>query len=38
MNKSRVMETLAGLQDEFNIEELIQRLLFIEKIKKGSKM
>lgn len=35
MNRNTVIETLNSLPDEFNTEELIQKRLFIEKIKKG---
>ena len=35
MNKSKVLETLDQLPDEFSAEELIDRLLFVEKVEKG---
>jgi hypothetical protein len=35
MKKHKVIETLDQLPDEFNIEELVERLLFIEKVEKG---
>lgn len=35
MNKNHVITTLESLPDEFSTEELIQKLLFIEKIEKG---
>jgi hypothetical protein len=37
MNKSRVIETLDSLPDEFDTETLIEKLLFIEKVEKGLK-
>ncbi len=37
MNKSRVIETLDSLPDEFDTEALIEKLLFIEKVEKGIK-
>lgn len=35
MKKYKVIETLNHLPDEFNVEELVEKLLFIEKIEKG---
>jgi hypothetical protein len=35
MNKSKVIETLDQLPNEFSTEELIDRLLFVEKIEQG---
>ncbi len=35
MNRNTVIQTLDGLPQEFQAEELIQKLIFIEKIKKG---
>ena len=35
MNKSKVLETLDQLPDEFSTEELIDRLLFVEKVEQG---
>ena len=35
MNKAKVIETLNSLPEEFRTEELIERLLFIEKVEKG---
>ena len=35
MNKSRVIETLDSLPEEFNTEELIEKLLFIEKVERA---
>ena len=35
MTKSTVIETLDSLEDEFDIEKLIERLLFIELVEKG---
>jgi hypothetical protein len=37
MNKSKVIETLEKLPEEFATEELIEKLLFVEKIEKGLK-
>lgn len=37
MNKYKVIETLDHLPDEFNVEELVEKLLFIEKVEKGIK-
>jgi predicted transcriptional regulator len=37
MNKSRVMELLKNLPEEITVEELIQKLLLIEKVEKGLK-
>lgn len=36
MNKSKVIETLEHLPNEFSTEELIDRLLFIEKVEAGA--
>ena len=35
MKKYKVIETLDHLPDEFNVEELVEKLLFIEKVEKG---
>ena len=35
MNKSKVIETLDQLPNEFSTEELIDRLLFIDKVEQG---
>jgi hypothetical protein len=35
MKKDKVIASLNELPDEFTIEELIQRMLFIEKVEKG---
>ncbi len=35
MNKEKVIETLESLPSEFKTEELIDRLLFIEKVEQG---
>jgi len=35
MNKEKVIETMESLPAEFKTEELIDRLLFIEKVEKG---
>ena len=35
MNKSKVIETLDQLPNEFPTEELIDRLLFVEKVEQG---
>ena len=35
MNKSKVIETLDQLPNEFSTEELIDRLLFVEKVEQG---
>ena len=37
MNRTKVIETLDNLPPEFSTEELIDRLLFIDKIEKGLK-
>lgn len=37
MNKRKVIETLDQLPNEFTTEELIDRLLFVEKVEKGLK-
>lgn len=37
MEKRKVIETLNHLPDEFDIEELVEKLLFIEKVEKGLK-
>ncbi len=36
MNKTKVIETLKHLPNEFSTEELIDRLLFIEKVDQGA--
>jgi hypothetical protein len=35
MKKYKVIETLDYLPDEFDIEELVEKLLFVEKVEKG---
>ena len=35
MNKAKVIATLNSLPEEFKTEELIEKLLFIEKVEKG---
>jgi len=35
MKKSKVIETLGKLPEEFTTEELIDRLIFIDKVEKG---
>lgn len=35
MKKSKVIETLDSLPEEFTTEELIDRLIFIDKVEKG---
>ncbi|HSI90792.1 MAG TPA: hypothetical protein VK927_06710 [Adhaeribacter sp.] len=35
MNKAKVIETMSSLPEEFKAEELIEKLLFIEKVEKG---
>ena len=35
MNKSKVLETVNRLPDEFSLEEIIERLIILEKIEKG---
>lgn len=35
MNKAKVLETLDNLPSEFSTEELMDRLLFIDKVEKG---
>jgi hypothetical protein len=35
MRKSTVIESISELPDEFSIEEIIERLIIIEKIEKG---
>ncbi|MEQ6120407.1 hypothetical protein [Reichenbachiella sp. MALMAid0571] len=37
MNKAKVIETLDFLPSEFTTEELIDRLLFIDKVEQGQK-
>ncbi|MER3373313.1 MAG: hypothetical protein RIM83_01595 [Allomuricauda sp.] len=37
MNKSKVLETLENLPEEFSTKELIEKLLFVEKVEKGLK-
>jgi predicted transcriptional regulator len=37
MKKSKVIQTLEDFPEEFNTEELIEKLLFIEKVEKGLK-
>ena len=37
MNKSKVIETLDKLPEEFSTEELIDKLIFIEKVEQGMK-
>jgi hypothetical protein len=35
MKKHKVIETLDLLPDEFSIEDLVEKLLFLEKVEKG---
>lgn len=35
MKKHKVIETLDYLPEEFNIEELVEKLLFVENVEKG---
>jgi hypothetical protein len=35
MRKTTVLESISQLPDEFSIEEIIERLIIIEKIEKG---
>ncbi|MEO1053491.1 MAG: hypothetical protein AAFX87_22845 [Bacteroidota bacterium] len=35
MNKAKVIETLDKLPEEFSTEELMDKLLFVEKVEKG---
>lgn len=35
MNKSKVLEAVHSLPDEFSLEEIIERLIILEKIEKG---
>ncbi len=35
MRKAAVIESISKLPDEFSIEEIIERLIIIEKIEKG---
>jgi hypothetical protein len=37
MRKDKVLETVNALPSEFELEELIERLIFIEKVEKGFK-
>ena len=37
MTKEKALEALNGLPNEFELEELIERLIFIEKVEKGLK-
>lgn len=37
MRKSTIIESISKLPDEVSIEEIIERLLVIEKIEKGQK-
>lgn len=37
MNKSKVIETLNKLPEEFSTEELIDKLIFVEKVEQGLK-
>ena len=35
MKKYKVIEILNHLPDEFDVEELVEKLLFVEKVEKG---
>lgn len=35
MKKYKVIEMLDHLPDEFDVEELVEKLLFVEKVEKG---
>lgn len=37
MRKSAVIESISNLPDQFSIDEIIERLVIIEKIEKASK-
>jgi hypothetical protein len=35
VTKAKVLETVGAMPEQFNIDELIERLLFIQKVEKG---
>ena len=35
MTKEKVIEMVNGLPDQFNLDELMERLVFIDKVEKG---
>lgn len=35
MTKDRVLDSLADLPEEFSVEDLIERLLFVQKVEEG---
>ena len=35
LTKDKVLETIGGFPDEFSIDELIERLIFLEKVERG---
>jgi predicted transcriptional regulator len=37
MRKTQILETLEGLPEEFTIDELVDKLIIIERINKGLK-
>ncbi len=37
MKKNQVIDTLNSLPDEFDAEQLIERIIFIEKVEQGMK-
>jgi predicted transcriptional regulator len=37
MNKAKVLDTIKEMPADFDIEDLIERLIFIDKVEKGMK-
>lgn len=37
MKRAKVIETLNGLPEDFQLEDLVERLVFIEKVEEGLK-
>lgn len=37
MTKAKVLETIKGFPQEFDLDELIERLIFVDKVEKGLK-
>lgn len=37
LTKEKVIETIGSFPDEFSIEELIEKLIFLDKVERGNK-
>jgi len=37
LTKAKVIETIGGFPDEFSIDELIEKLIFLDKVERGNR-